>query len=112
MRWVLLVLVLVAALLRAEDLFTDHVRPLLIEQCLNCHGGEKVKGEFDLSTRAGLLHPGEDGPLVIPGNAAGSKLMKLLSHAEEPHMPSKKPKLPDESIARVAQWIDAGANYD
>jgi hypothetical protein len=112
MRIICATLLMLTFSLRADDLFKDHVRPLLTEQCLNCHGGEKVKGEFDLSARAGLLHPGDDGPLVIPGNAAGSKLMRLINHLDEPHMPSKRPKLSAEQIGYIAKWIDAGAEYD
>jgi hypothetical protein len=93
-------------------LFTDHVRPLLIDQCVNCHGGEKIKGELDMTTRAGLLHPGENGPAIVPGKSAESRLMKLVRHEEDPHMPSKKPKLSDEQISFISRWIDAGAPYD
>ena len=30
--------------------FATEVRPLLVQHCLKCHGGEKTKGGFDLST--------------------------------------------------------------
>src|SRR5213079_765250 len=40
------------------------------------------------------------------------RLIRLVSHSEEPHMPSKAPKLSEEKIARIAAWIDAGAPYD
>jgi hypothetical protein len=96
----------------AIRLFTDHVRPLLIDQCVNCHGGEKIKGDLDMTTRPGLLHPGENGPAIVPGKSAESRLMKLVRHEEDPHMPSKKPRLSDEQIAFIARWIDAGAPYD
>ena len=35
-------------------LFKDRVRPLLIAQCLDCHGGKAKKGDFDLSDRKPL----------------------------------------------------------
>ena len=38
-----------------------------------------------------------------------SQLYALITHAEEPHMPQKAPKLPDETIAQIARWIDLGA---
>jgi cytochrome c553 len=112
-----LVVVLAAAVpARAGDdgikLFTDQVRPLLLDQCVKCHGGEKIKGELDMTTREGLLHPGENGPAIVPGKSRESRLMKLIRHADDPHMPEKKPKLSDESIEYVARWIDAGAQYD
>jgi mono/diheme cytochrome c family protein len=98
---------------RGLELFKGGVRALLTEHCLECHGGgSKTKGDFNLTTREGLLKGGKDGVTVIPGNAKASLLIKLISHAEEPHMPNKKPKLPDDPIRKIAAWIDAGAPYD
>jgi hypothetical protein len=48
----------------------------------------------------------------VPFDAAGSKLMKLIRHEEDPHMPEKKPKLSDDAIAKIAAWIDHGAPYE
>jgi mono/diheme cytochrome c family protein len=93
------------------ELFKQSVGTTLKEHCVRCHGGEKTKSDFDLTTRETLLKGGAEGPDVIAGNARESKLMKLLRHGEEPHMPEKKPKLPDEAIAQIAAWIDAGAPY-
>ena len=97
---------------RGLELFRKEVRPLLVENCLKCHGGEKTKADFDLSTREGLLHAGEEGPAVKPFDAANSRLVKLIRHEAEPNMPDKQPKLPDSAIAAITQWIDLGAPYD
>jgi mono/diheme cytochrome c family protein len=88
-------------------LFKERVRPLLIAQCLECHGGKAKKGGFDLSDRQPLIESG-----VIDGGAKASLLYALITHADEPHMPSKKPKLPDADIEIIARWIDLGAPYD
>ena len=37
--------------------------------------------------------------------------MFLVRHEEEPHMPEDKPQLPEDDIAKLAAWIDAGAPY-
>ncbi|NBV23645.1 MAG: DUF1549 domain-containing protein, partial [Proteobacteria bacterium] len=92
--------------------FTQHVRPVLVKSCLNCHGGEKTKGGFDLSTREALLKGGTEGVSVIPFKALDSRLLLLVRHAEEPHMPDKTDKLPSEVIARLESWIADGAPYD
>ena len=99
-------------MVRGLDLFQKNVRGLLTEHCLKCHGGEKTKGEFDLSTRDGLLKGGADGVAVTLFNSKSSRLCELVNHASEPHMPSKGLKLPDESIRQIALWIDNGAPYD
>jgi mono/diheme cytochrome c family protein len=89
-------------------LFKEKVRPALIKHCLDCHGGKAVKADFDLSDRKPLL----DSEAITEGNARDSLLYTLITHAEEPHMPQKAPKLADETITAIARWIDLGAPYD
>jgi cytochrome c553 len=88
------------------ELFRQHVRPVLVENCLKCHGGKTTKGDLDLSDRAPLVESG-----VIEGGKE-SRLLALITHEEEPHMPYKAAKLPQETIDRIARWIDLGAPYD
>jgi mono/diheme cytochrome c family protein len=92
--------------------FTQHVRPVLVKSCLGCHGEEKTKGGLDLATREDLLKGGTEGAAIMPFSAKDSRLLKLLRHAEEPHMPSKADKLSPEVIVRLEAWIDDGAPYD
>ncbi len=97
---------------RGLDIFQQQVRSLLTEHCVKCHGGGKIKGEFDLTTREGLLKGGAEGLVVKLYDARSSRLYQLIAHAKEPHMPSKGDKLPDATIAQIAAWIDNGAPYD
>jgi mono/diheme cytochrome c family protein len=97
---------------RGLEMFRTDIAPLLKEHCVKCHGGEKTKSDFDLVTRDGLLRGGAEGLAVKPFSAAESPLMKLIRHEAEPHMPSKQPKLPEDTIARIAAWIDHGAPYE
>ena len=97
---------------RGLELFQKQVRPLLVENCLKCHGGEKIKGEFDLTTREGLLKGGADGADVKIYDGKGSRIYDLITQTKDPHMPSKGPRLPDDAIALIAAWIDNGAPYD
>ena len=101
-----------ARMTKGLALFQARIRPLLIEHCVKCHGGEKTKGDFDLTTREALLQGGADGPVLVPFNAGASVMLKQMRHEEEPHMPDKKPRLPDAVLAEVAAWIEAGAPYD
>jgi mono/diheme cytochrome c family protein len=94
------------------ELFKTSVRSLLVQRCFKCHGGEQVKGEFDLSRRETLLQGGKTGPAIAAGNARASRLYKLITHAEKPAMPYKEAKLSDSAIGQIASWIDAGVPYD
>ncbi|MFM8477428.1 MAG: DUF1549 domain-containing protein [Planctomycetaceae bacterium] len=89
------------------ELFRSSVRQILTDRCLNCHGGNSTKANFDLSTREALLNSG-----FVGQSAEDSQLVDLITHAVEPHMPWKEPKLSDEQISRVRTWIDLGAPYD
>ena len=94
------------------ELFKGGVRATLVDHCLSCHGGKATKGDYDLSTREGLLREGTEGPNVRPGKSGESRLFRMVAHLEKPYMPHKAAKLPDPAIAAMARWIDAGAPYD
>ncbi|MGH7223362.1 MAG: DUF1549 domain-containing protein, partial [Gemmataceae bacterium] len=96
----------------SQQLFTRTVRPWLEKNCLACHGGAKVKSEFNLSSRESLLKGGEKGVAVLPGRGANSPLVKYIRHDAKPHMPPKKPAAPSNIVAAVTRWIDLGAAYD
>ncbi len=88
-------------------LFKDHVKPILIKHCLDCHGGKATKADFDLTTREKLIASGH-----VEKTAEASYLFKLVSHSEEPFMPAKLPKLSDVEIGQLKHWIDLGFVYD
>lgn len=92
---------------RGLALFKERVRPLLVKHCLECHGGTSTKGGLDLTDRKPLAESG-----AIDGGGKASQLYGLVSHAEEPHMPHKRPKLPAADAELIATWIDLGAPYD
>jgi len=79
--------------------------------CLSCHSDEKKKGGLRLTTRENLLKGGEDGPVLTPGKASESLLMRVLLPDSDPHMPPKK-QLPEKDIATLRQWISDGAKWD
>src|SRR3954471_20286067 len=91
------------------EIFQKQVKGILVDNCVNCHGGEKTKAELNMVTREGLLKGGIDGVVVVPFKTKESRLLKLIRHEEEPHMPDKKPKISDEAIKTLAEWIEDGA---
>ena len=86
-------------------LFKSQVRGVLIESCVECHGGGEVESGFDLATRKGLVRGGAHGPAVIPGKAGDSNVVRFISHKEKPYMPAEADKLPAEQIAAISRWI-------
>lgn len=94
------------------ELYRTRIRGLLQNKCIKCHSGNRLEGELDLGNRAGLLRGGLHGPAVVPGDHQKSLLWQLVAHKKEPFMPYERPKLSEDDIAALAQWIDRGAPYD
>jgi hypothetical protein len=94
------------------SLFKLQVRQVLIDNCVDCHGGGEVESGFDLATRKGLVRGGAHGPAVTPGKAADSNVVRFIRHQQKPFMPAEADKLPAEQIAVISRWIDLGAPYD
>src|SRR5436190_21113395 len=59
--------------------FAREVRPILERACLRCHGEEKQKSNLRLDTRNDVLHGGEDGAAIVPGNSTESLLIQLVA---------------------------------
>ena len=101
-----------ADMAKSRELFTGKVRPFFKEHCVKCHGGEKIKSNFNLATRESLLKGGDQNIGAIPGDGAKSPLVLSITHEAEPHMPPKKPPVDSAMVKAVVQWIDLGAAYD
>jgi uncharacterized membrane protein/mono/diheme cytochrome c family protein len=88
-------------------------RAILAHNCYKCHGPEKVKGDLRLDAKQMILKGGENGPVIIPGKAAESELIKRvkLPAGHEDVMPSKGKHLTEEEIAILSLWIDKGAPW-
>jgi hypothetical protein len=94
-----------------HDFFEKKVRPVLIENCYECHSAEskKIKGGLLLDTRAGTLKGGETGPAIVPGDPGKSLLVKAILHADEDlKMPPKHKLLPSE-VEDLIAWVKMGA---
>jgi len=78
------------------------VGAFLATQCGQCHGPMALGG-LDLSTLATALKGGNSGPVIVPGDAANSKLFQI--QAAGGHFG----QLSDDELAILRAWIEAGA---
>lgn len=89
------------------------VRAILAHTCYKCHGAEKIKGGLRLDGKSFAMKGGENGAVIVPGNAAESELFRRISlpadHKEV--MPSKGQRLADKDIALIKLWINKGAPW-
>jgi hypothetical protein len=52
---------------------------------------------------------GKHGNTIVPGNAAGSRLVAMLEGRIHPRMPEGADPLPAAQIAVIKDWMNAGA---
>ncbi|MGE5193133.1 MAG: c-type cytochrome domain-containing protein [Deltaproteobacteria bacterium] len=89
--------------------FTDHMLPILRAKCGTCHSAGQAKGGLVLESFSATMQGGASGAVVEAGDLDGSRLWALVTHKEQPAMPPKEPKLPDETLAVIQKWIEGGA---
>ncbi|MBL9127166.1 MAG: PSD1 domain-containing protein [Verrucomicrobiales bacterium] len=96
------------------EFFEKRIRPVLVEHCYDCHSerGEKPKGGLVVDSREGLLHGGDLGPALVPGDPEKSLLVRAVRYSDpDLQMPPKKGKLGDRQIADLARWVRMGAPW-
>ena len=93
--------------------FRRDIKPLLARSCLACHGPEKQRGGLRLDSRAEALKGGNGGIVLKPGDAAGSRLLRVVAGLDaELKMPPKgKPSLTAAEVALLRAWIDQGLSW-
>ena len=89
--------------------YDDDVRPLFARRCFGCHNASEMRSGLSLESYAGVMKGGSSGDVVIAGRAASSMLFKVVNRDEGvPQMPLGQPKLPDNEIALIRDWIQLG----
>lgn len=87
--------------------FERDIRPILKAHCFHCHGeGEKLQGGVDLRLRRFMSRTSDSGAVLVPGDPAGSVLVKVLESGD---MPKAEKKLTREQVERIERWVRAGA---
>lgn len=90
--------------------YVKDVAPIFNKYCAGCHNPDEREGKLSLETFAELQKGGERGAAVVPGQAASSRLIRVLTGDAEPKMPPKDNEAPtDAEIVMLQAWVDAGA---
>ncbi|MCA9184493.1 MAG: DUF1549 domain-containing protein, partial [Planctomycetales bacterium] len=94
------------ALVLANELFEDRVRPILEQHCVSCHNDSDREGQLSLQTRQAAFADGT----IVAGDAANSRLLEVVASSDRATaMPKDAAPLSDEQIAILRRWIDEGA---
>ena len=94
--------------------FARDVRPILAASCAGCHGAKKRKGGLSLEGKAEALAGGDEGPAIVPGHGAESRLIRYVAGLDEDHaMPPEGSgeRLTSDQVGILRGWIDQGATW-
>ena len=93
------------------EFFESKIRPVLIDQCYECHNTAKTaEGGLAVDQRSALLKGGDSGVIIVPGKPAESRLLAILRHEVDGiKMPQGGAKLDARVIADFEHWITMGS---
>ena len=108
---VCLLLFMGSSLSADEIRFNEHVRPILAEHCLHCHGPDEShrEGELRLDTEDAAK-----ASVIVTGDPDKSTIMhRITSQDPDERMPPVESgkTLSSQQIELLRQWIKAGASY-
>jgi hypothetical protein len=96
------------------EFFEAKIRPVFVERCVKCHGGEKQEGGLRIDQRAAILKGGKSGPVIVPGNPESSVLIRAVRRGDpDLAMPprDKGEPLTAAEIQNFVEWIRLGAPF-
>ena len=89
--------------------FNDHVKPILRQHCLKCHGEDEQEAGINLQVYSALIQGGSSGRVVVAGRASQSVLFRAITSPDaDARMPLNSPSLSDTKIEVIRKWIDEG----
>ncbi|MFH1183724.1 MAG: cytochrome b/b6 domain-containing protein [Chloroflexota bacterium] len=79
------------------------VGPIFAGGCAMCHGPALASGGLALDTIEAAMKGGQNGPVIVAGDASGSSLIMIQSTGGHPG------QLSADELAIISAWIEAGA---
>ncbi len=93
----------------AIEFFEKKIRPLLADNCFNCHStNTNSQGGLRIDDRNALITGGNRGAAIVPGDPEKSLLIKAVRQTDKLKMPPMK-QLSEQQIADLTKWIQDGA---
>jgi hypothetical protein len=93
--------------------FVADIRPLFEKHCHSCHSGEQAKSGLRLDVKAEAFRGGDGwGSAIVPGDPDASALVRAVRGEDDLRMPpadSDTPPLTEAEVARLVEWVKAGA---
>ncbi len=93
------------------EFFEKRIRPVLSENCYECHTGANAKNGLELDYRDGWVRGSDYRKIIDLKTPSRSVVILAVSHSGEkgiPSMPNKREKLPTETVGLLQEWIAMG----
>jgi hypothetical protein len=96
--------------------FNRDVRPILSENCFQCHGFDEKARQADLrlDVASSALAKHDDVSAIVPGHPEQSELWRRITSDDESEMmppPDSHRQLKPEQKELLKRWIEQGAQY-
>ena len=94
--------------------FRKDIAPILINNCLACHGPKKAEGGYRVDSYSRFIAAGDSELAAITASNLddSESLRRILSDDEADRMPLEGDPLPQEQTDLISRWITEGAKYD
>ncbi len=94
--------------------YARDIKPILVNNCIECHSPEDKKSGFDATTVTALKQKGKKaGPGVVPGKPDDSAVVQYIRGlTDAPQMPKGTDALSENELHLIRMWIAAGAKDD
>lgn len=92
--------------------YKDDVQPIVQIRCMECHmpgGPGLIMSGLDMTSYEGLMRGTKYGPMVMPGKANASNLVRMIEGRTQVRMPHNRKRLTDCEIKIIRTWITQGA---
>ncbi len=94
--------------------FNRDIRPILSDNCFSCHGPDEKQRQvaLRLDTKEGAFADRGAYRIIVPGDAARSRLYQKITAANPAERMPLGRSLTEKQIALIREWIDAGARWE
>ena len=96
------------------EIYNDVILKILDNKCTQCHNNTKKKGDLALNSPENILKGGENGEVIVKGQAEKSTLFKSikLPLSDDKHMPPEgKPQLTNDEQWLIEYWINHQSHF-
>ncbi len=93
------------------EFFESKVRPVLVENCLDCHTGTKARVGLELNHRQGWLRGSDYRKVINEQEPAESIILHAIRHTgkhDAPRMPEDSEPIAEDQAADIEAWIKMG----